>query len=175
MQDLKQEGEVSGDDALLSLQTPVPVAESGRGALTSACLHRHVPAPTVPAELTFLNTSAMPAPTAETLPSNEELTLLKEKLAAAEDRIAELEKVIEALHKKLQEPARLSLSAIKADDALVHFYTGLPSGQHFDALATFLSDCSKSMPLWSGTSRCGAERRIDASGCRTCHSTMNSC
>ena len=166
VQELEQEGEVSGEDTLLSLQPPVPVAESERGALTSA-LPTPAPAPTVPAELTVLNTSAMPAPAAEPVPSNEELTLLKEKLAAAEYRIEELEKMIEALHEKLQEPARLSLSTIKADDALVRFYTGLPSGQHFDALATFLSDCSKSMPLWSGNSRRGAERRTDASGCRT--------
>ena len=117
MQELEHEGEVSGEDALLSLQTPVLLAESERGALTSA-LPTPAPTRTVPAGLTFLNTSAMPTPApsvpaeltftktstmppaAETVPSNEGLTLPKEKLAAAEDRIAELEKMIEALHKK---------------------------------------------------------------------------
>ena len=91
-------------------------------------------------------------------------------MAAAQGQIAELEKTVENMKKKLQEPSRLTLADIKDDDTLVRFYTGLPSGQHFDALASYLSDCSSSMPLWRGKSRPGAERRSEhasAAGPRT--------
>ena len=62
-----------------------------------------------------------------------------------------LQVLVQGLH-GTQGESGFSIRQISHDDALVRFYTGLPSYQHFEKLFIFLSDCSASMPLWRGSS-----------------------
>ncbi len=82
-----------------------------------------------------------------------QVTVLKEKeiyvekMELADTENGCLKDEIYLIKEQVTLPLRFSITRLKGDDALVRFYTGLPSYAHFSALAEFLSHCSSTMAL----------------------------
>ena len=87
--------------------------------------------------------------------SDDEKRRLTEELRRAKEDVENTRKELEVLESKVQmleerknENMKFSLDSLQ-DDALVKFYTGLPSCEHLTGLLDFLSDCFPSMRMWS--------------------------